>query len=173
MLVWYLEEYFNTTFKEYEIIYLEETSDYITKVGFDGVHIILLWVNFRKKHRIIVILVFFVNFSASKYSWFVLNCFSQFPPHFCYKVCSYIKRWKKLVLGIQSFFITYLDIPKLKSLILKWLDPAGIYLLKINNRNTRLRCEICSKLTIETPEQSDKRRSGVLVVILNMFHTLT
>ena len=42
MLVWYLEEYFNTTFKEYEIIYLEETSDYITKVGFDGVHIILL-----------------------------------------------------------------------------------------------------------------------------------
>ena len=30
--------------------------------------------------------------------------------------------------------------------------PAGIYLLKVNNRNTRLRCEICSKL-IKTPEQ--------------------
>ena len=29
---------------------------------------------------------------------------------------------------------------------------AGIYLLKLNNRNTRTRCEICSKLTIETPE---------------------
>ena len=26
--------------------------------------------------------------------------------------------------------------------------PAGIYLLKVNNRNTRARCEICSKLTI-------------------------
>ena len=26
--------------------------------------------------------------------------------------------------------------------------PAGIYLLKVNNRNTRTRCEICSKLTI-------------------------
>ena len=26
--------------------------------------------------------------------------------------------------------------------------PVGIYLLKINNRNTRTRCEICSKLTI-------------------------
>ena len=25
--------------------------------------------------------------------------------------------------------------------------PAGIYLLKVNNRNTRTRCEICSKLT--------------------------
>ena len=29
--------------------------------------------------------------------------------------------------------------------------PAGIYLLKVNNRNTRTRCEICSKLTIKTP----------------------
>ena len=26
---------------------------------------------------------------------------------------------------------------------------AGIYLLKVNNRNTRARCEICSKLTID------------------------
>ena len=25
------------------------------------------------------------------------------------------------------------------------LGPAGIYLLKVNNRNTRTRCEICSK----------------------------
>ena len=28
--------------------------------------------------------------------------------------------------------------------------PAGIYLLKVNNRNTRARCEICSKLTVKT-----------------------
>ena len=27
---------------------------------------------------------------------------------------------------------------------------AGIYLLKVNNRNTRTRCELCSKLTIKT-----------------------
>ena len=26
--------------------------------------------------------------------------------------------------------------------------PAGIYLVKVNNRNTRTSCEICSKLTI-------------------------
>ena len=25
--------------------------------------------------------------------------------------------------------------------------------LKVNNRNTKKKCEICSKLTIETPEQ--------------------
>ena len=31
-----------------------------------------------------------------------------------------------------------------------WAIPAGIYLLKDNNRNTRTRCEICSKLTIST-----------------------
>ena len=41
------------------------------------------------------------------------------------------------------------------------LYPAGIYLLKVNNRNTRTRCEICSKLTIKTPE---RRRSGVFIV---------
>ena len=28
--------------------------------------------------------------------------------------------------------------------------PAGNFLLKFNNRNTRTRCEICSKLTIKT-----------------------
>ena len=28
----------------------------------------------------------------------------------------------------------------------------GIYLLKVNNRITRTRFEICSKLTIKTPE---------------------
>ena len=32
-------------------------------------------------------------------------------------------------------------------------NPAGIYLLKVNNRNTRTRCEICSKLTIKIPER--------------------
>ena len=29
---------------------------------------------------------------------------------------------------------------------------VGIYLSKVNNRNTRTRCEIYSKLTIKTPE---------------------
>ena len=34
-----------------------------------------------------------------------------------------------------------------------FLIPAGIYLLKVNKRNTRTRCEICSKLTIMIPER--------------------
>ena len=40
-------------------------------------------------------------------------------------------------------------------------NPAGIYLLKVNNRNTRARCEICSKLTIKKPERGQWHRSGV------------
>ena len=31
--------------------------------------------------------------------------------------------------------------------------PAGNYMFKVNKRNTRTRCEICSKLTIKTPER--------------------
>ena len=41
---------------------------------------------------------------------------------------------------------------------------VGIYLLKVNNRDTRARCEICSKLTIKTPERHYWRRSGVFIV---------
>ena len=39
-----------------------------------------------------------------------------------------------------------------------------IYLLKVNIINTRTRCEICSKLTIKTPERRSWRRSGVFIV---------
>ena len=31
--------------------------------------------------------------------------------------------------------------------------PTNIYLFKANNRNTRKRCEICSKLTMEISER--------------------
>ena len=48
--------------------------------------------------------------------------------------------------------------------IYRYSFPAGIYLLKVNNRNTRTRCEICSKLTINTPERRHWRRSGVFIV---------
>ena len=41
--------------------------------------------------------------------------------------------------------------------------PANNYMFKINNRNTRTRCEICSKLTIKTPERR-------LLTIVNFEH---
>ena len=43
--------------------------------------------------------------------------------------------------------------------------PTSIYLFKDNNRNTKTRCEICSKLTIKTPERPYWHCSGVFIVI--------
>ena len=49
------------------------------------------------------------------------------------------------------------------------IKPAGNKMFKVNNRNSRTRCEICSKLTI-------KDAIGVvqisLLLTLNIFHTL-
>ena len=42
--------------------------------------------------------------------------------------------------------------------------PAGNYMFKVNNRNTRARCEICSELTIKIPERRHWRRSGIFIV---------
>ena len=38
------------------------------------------------------------------------------------------------------------------------------YMFKVNKRNTRKRCEICSKLTIKVPEQRHWRHFGVFTV---------
>ena len=43
-------------------------------------------------------------------------------------------------------------------------NPVGIYLLKVNNRNTRRRYEICSKLTINTPARRQWHHSGAFIV---------
>ena len=40
---------------------------------------------------------------------------------------------------------------------------AGNYMFKVNNRNSRTRCELCSKLTIKIPE---RRHDVVLVSLL-------
>ena len=46
------------------------------------------------------------------------------------------------------------------------IEPTNIYLLKINNRNTRKRSHICSKLEIKTPDHMVH-----LLLPLNIFHT--
>ena len=48
--------------------------------------------------------------------------------------------------------------------------PVKIYLVKVNNRNTRKRCEICSKLTIKTLDVTDVVQVFLLLT-LNVFHT--
>ena len=49
---------------------------------------------------------------------------------------------------------------------LVWIgkNPASIYLFEVNNKSSRNICEICSKLTIKTPERRHWRRSGVFIV---------
>ena len=32
------------------------------------------------------------------------------------------------------------------------LNPAGNYMFKVNNKNTKTKCEVCSKLKIKTSE---------------------
>ena len=41
------------------------------------------------------------------------------------------------------------------------LYPDGIYMFKVNNRNSRAMCEICLKLKIKTPERHRRRLSIV------------
>ena len=43
-------------------------------------------------------------------------------------------------------------------------DLEHICFLKVNNTNTRTRCEICSKLTIKTAERCQWRFSGIFIV---------
>ena len=48
----------------------------------------------------------------------------------------------------------------------------GDYMFKVNDRNTTTKCEICSRLTIETPEQRqwrEWRHSGVFIVNFEHF----
>ena len=66
---------------------------------------------------------------------------------------------------LQSYYLichTHL----LPILLLYWLTKhlADMYLLRVNNRNTKTRCEICSKLTIKTPERCCWHRSSVFIV---------
>ena len=69
--------------------------------------------------------------------------------------------WEKRYISTQS--------PEIKTPE-KYLYPAGIYLLKVNNRKTRSRYEICSKLKIKTPEPYHRLHSGVFIV--NLEHIL-
>ena len=52
-----------------------------------------------------------------------------------------------------------------------WMNPAGIYLFKVNNGNNRIMYEICSKLTINTPERLTDVILASLLLTLNIIHT--
>ena len=44
----------------------------------------------------------------------------------------------------------------------------NIHLFKVNSRNTRKRCEICSKLTIKTPERRERELHQLIFASSNL-----
>ena len=50
------------------------------------------------------------------------------------------------------------------SLFFTFISPCGNDMFKVNNRNSRTMCEICSNLTIKTLERRQLRLSGVFIV---------
>ena len=53
---------------------------------------------------------------------------------------------KQTIKNVAYTTFKYLEWARLSINCEKRHNPIGIYLLKVNNRNTRARCEICSKL---------------------------
>ena len=68
---------------------------------------------------------------------------------------------------VSLFYHPVFRLEKIWNDIIEALYPAGNYMFKVNNRNTRTRCEVCSKLTIKTLE-----RRQALLLTLNTLHIL-
>ena len=66
---------------------------------------------------------------------------------------------------VSHLFLCFLmnNVPLVKDI------PASIYLFKVNNRNTRERCEFCSKSTIKTLERRQWHILGSLLLIFKNF----
>ena len=65
------------------------------------------------------------------------------------------------------YYCSKLAIETPKAGYLIFLFPANIYLLEVNERNARKRCEKCSKLTTKTAEDV----LLFLLLTLNIFYT--
>ena len=53
-----------------------------------------------------------------------------------------------------------------------WSIPVDNNMFKVNNTNTRKRCEICSQLTIKDTRMTPDIVLFSLLLTLNIFHTL-
>ena len=94
------------------------------------------------------------NFIQSRVTLMEHNYISHYPQK------SLSKKNQKFLYYSNVFCSTQADNQYQKSKI----TLAGNYMFKVNNRNTKIRCEICSKLTKKTPEGRPCRRSGVFTV---------
>ena len=76
----------------------------------------------------------FLKHTAPKMHWSLIINKAAFPSNSLYIIKHYNVLGKDPAI---NFFFSFL--------------PANKYILKINNRTTTKKCEICSKLTIRTP----------------------
>ena len=75
-----------------------------------------------------------------------------------------------LIINCQSLKVTleWWNIDDISKFFCINCYPAGNCMFKVNDRNTRTRCDICSKLTIKTPERCQWCRRCVLLLTLNI-----
>ena len=108
--------------------------------GFISVLLFKIWYLFRNKENVKWNLPLLLNI--------IINKLQNFKDQFYVTV------------SIITYRVIYLSLWELIPAI-----PASFhYLLRVNDRKTTTRCQICSKLTIKTPKGRQWRRSGVFIV---------
>ena len=76
----------------------------------------------------------------------------------------YLSFFKTFLSQILDWNISLLFVGGMLSKFVRYI-PAGNHMFKVNNRNTRTRCKICSKLTIKTSE----RHLALMLTILQNY----
>ena len=72
--------------------------------------------------------------------------------------------WYSPIFGLAVNWMVFTDNHTAQWNVLVDINPACIYLFKVNNRNTRAEREMCSEVTIRTPAIRQLRLSGVVIV---------
>ena len=87
--------------------------------------------------------------------------------HHCKQRREVVNSYPEAAILLQRFYLNFsMKIFQfVTKILISIINQADIYLPKVNNRNTRTRCEICSKLTIKTPEGRQWR-----LIIMNRFN---
>ena len=98
----------------------------------------------RQKLTYLCILYFVQNVSMVNHN---THSFHKMVRHTCCEIFN-LRLTILCTLGVEMFNKKYEQLQNVNDFSFR--DPANIQLLKINNRNTRTSCEICSKLAIMT-----------------------
>ena len=94
----------------------------------------------------------------------VVHCGETFPRNFSEKLGWFLGLGPADAMFSMSYYHQHKNYLWSELLRQEHSDPVGSYMVNVNIRSTRARCEICSKLTIKTPEQRHWRCSCVFIV---------